>query len=92
MKNYIGAKIIKAKLTTLDQFKIKKYGKEAVIREGDDKIECYLVVYAPIGKDDTNCYISMSPKNVFEKCYREIEDKEIELINRVDSFLNENKV
>lgn len=83
MKNYIGSKIIKAELTTLDVYKLKKYGKETVIREGDDKIECYLVGYPPIGKDDTNCYISMSPKDVFEKCYREIDDKEIALLNGV---------
>lgn len=79
MKNYIGAKIIKAELTTLDQYKIKKYGDKAEILEDDKLIECYLVIYPPIG-DEEKPYMSMSPKKVFEKAYREIDDSEISLL------------
>ena len=77
--NYIGAKIIKAKLSNLAEFKTEKYGKDAIIKEGDSNTECYIVIYPPIGKDDKP-YISMSPKDVFEKAYRRIEDSEISLI------------
>ncbi len=83
MESYIGCKIIKAELSNLAEYKKKKYGELAVINEGDDKIECYIVVYPPIGNDpkDLKPYISMSPKDVFEKCYRKIENAEISLIN-----------
>ena len=80
MESYIGCKIIKAELTTLDQFKIKKYGDKAAINEGDDKIECYIVIYPPIGKNEEKPYISMSPREVFEKAYRLIENAEKSLI------------
>lgn len=92
MKNYIGTKIIKAKLTTLDKFKIVKYGENAQINDGDDKIECYLVFYPAIGNSDSHPYMSMSPKDVFETCYRELQKEEVELINRVNSFFDEGNV
>ena len=80
MRNYIGSKIIKAELTTLDEYKKKKYGENAKIEDGDSDIECYIVIYPPIGKLEEKPYISMSPKEVFEKCYREVEDSEISLM------------
>jgi hypothetical protein len=79
MKNYIGSKIIKAELSNLKQYKFKKYGENAKIEGGDENIKCYIVVYPPIGKDEKP-YISMSPVEVFEKAYRQIEDCEISLI------------
>jgi hypothetical protein len=78
-ENYVGAKIIKAKLSTLDKFKIEKYGQDATINEGDADIQCYIVIYPPIGADKKP-YISMSPKEVFETVYRRIENSEISLI------------
>lgn len=80
MENYIGCKIIKAELTTLDKYKEKKYGKNAKIEENDKNIECYIVVYPPIGGKEEKPYISMSPKDVFEKAYRRIEPCEISLM------------
>lgn len=80
MKNYIGTKIIQAELTSMYNYKITKYGEKADCKEDDKNIEVYLVVYPPIGKDDKE-YISMSPKEVFEKAYREIDPNEINLLN-----------
>jgi hypothetical protein len=80
MENYIGCKIIKAELSNFAEYKKKKYGELAVIDEGDHEVECYIVIYPPIGNEE-NPYISMSPKDVFEKCYRLIENAEISLIN-----------
>lgn len=79
MKNYIGAKIIKAELSNLAAYKVRKWGNEAKINEGDEKIKCYIVIYPAIGKEEKP-YISMSPKDVFEKAYREVEDSEISLL------------
>lgn len=79
MKNYVGTKIIKAELSNLEEYKKKKYGELAVINEGDNEIECYIVIYPPIGGDDKE-YMSMSPKDVFEKCYREIDIEEIKIL------------
>jgi hypothetical protein len=80
MENYIGCKIIRAELTNLEKYKIKKYGENARIEIGDNLIEGYVVIYPPIG-DEKECYISWSPKVVFEKAYRKIENAEISLIN-----------
>jgi hypothetical protein len=80
MKNYIGAKIIQAKLTTLYAYKCQKYGDEAMCKDGDAFIEGYIVVYPPIGNEDKP-YLSWSPKEVFEKAYREIDKAEMDLIN-----------
>ncbi|RPJ79841.1 MAG: hypothetical protein EHM20_00180 [Alphaproteobacteria bacterium] len=80
MKNYIGSKIIQAELSTLDCYKRMKYGPLAVVNLDDTSIEGYIVNYPPIG-GDFKPYISWSPKDVFEKCYREIEDAEKSLIN-----------
>lgn len=79
MDKYIGAKIIKAKLSNLAEYKKEKYGDLAIINEGDNDVECYIVVYPPIGNEEKP-YISMSPKNVFEKAYRKIENAEISLM------------
>lgn len=79
MKSYVGAKIINAELITLPEYKIKKYGKEAKINEGDEKIKGYLVIYPPIGNDEKP-YMSWSPQSVFEKAYRLIDDSEKSLI------------
>ena len=88
MKNYVGCKIIQARSTTLAEYKKIKYGSEAKINDGDENIECYLVVYPPIG-DEPDPYISMSPKAVFEKAYREIDNTEISLIIGLDAKDNE---
>jgi hypothetical protein len=82
MKSYVGAKIIKAELSNLAEYKKVKYGENAQINEGDKDIQCYIVEYPPIGKDDKP-YVSMSPKEVFEKAYRLIDDSEISLIVEV---------
>jgi hypothetical protein len=80
MKNYVGCKIIKAGLSNLEKYKKIKYGENAVIGEDDKNIECYIVVYPPIGNNEEKPYISMSPKDVFEKAYRIVEDCEISLM------------
>lgn len=78
--NYVGTKIIKAKLATLEEYKKEKYGAEAKINEGDSSIYGYIVMYPQIGNEDELPYISWSPKYIFEKCYRQIENVEIELL------------
>lgn len=79
MKIYVGTKIIKAELSNLAEYKKKKYGELAVINEGDNEIKCYIVTYPPISENDKE-YMSMSPKDVFEKYYREIYIEEIKII------------
>lgn len=78
-KNYVGAKIIKAKLTDLKEYKIEKYKDAAQINQDDETIFGYMVIYPPLGKSQVKPYISWSPKDVFEKAYREIEACEISL-------------
>lgn len=68
MKNYIGTKIIKAESKTSKEYAQFK-GNEW---DGKD-LEGYLVCY-PDG------YISWSPKEVFEQCYRLISKQEMEHI------------
>jgi hypothetical protein len=80
MDNYIGCKIIRAELINLEKYKCKKYGQFAKIAVGDNLIEGYVIIYPPIG-DEKEPYISWSPKAIFEKCYRKIENAEISLIN-----------
>lgn len=83
MDNYIGSKIIGAKLSNLAEYKKEKYGSDAVLKDGDENVPGYIVYYPPIGDEDNNFdpYISWSPKVVFEKCYRKVENAEIALIN-----------
>lgn len=81
MNSYIGSKIINAELSTLNEYRIKKYGKEkALISEEAKNIKGYIVVYPPIGESEEP-YISWSPKEIFEKAYRLIDNSEISLIN-----------
>lgn len=47
----------------------------------DKDIYGYIVVYPPIGTNEDVPYISWSPKEVFEKCYRIVEDCEIKLLS-----------
>lgn len=82
MKNYIGSKIIKADKVTFRKYLEIKYGPDVDMSKSrhydlDDLV--YVVVYPPIGKEEKP-YISMSPVEVFEKAYREIEDSEITLM------------
>ncbi len=71
MKNYIGAKIIKAEPMDEITF-LKRHRKEVDVTNRETR-PGYRVYY-PDG------YISWSPAEVFERCYREITDKEKELI------------
>lgn len=84
MKSYIGCKIINAiESTYWDYFK-EKYGIErfeTFLKDHPENREGYKVIYPPIG-DENKPYISWSPKEVFEKAYRIIENSEIELIRR----------
>ncbi len=79
MTSYVGSKIIKAKLTNLADYKKEKYGDLAIIKEGDNLIEGYIVLYPGIGKNKDN-YKSWSPKDVFEKAYREVCPEELEIL------------
>jgi hypothetical protein len=80
MNSYIGAKIINAELSNLNEYRIKKYGKDkAVLSEEGNNIKGYIVVYPPIGSDNEP-YISWSPKEVFEKAYRLIDNSEKSLM------------
>jgi hypothetical protein len=80
MKNYIGCKIIKAEEKTYGEYREKKYGNTEFKSNMPDDKEGYMVIYPPVGKEEKP-HISWSPKEVFEKCYRVIENNELELIN-----------
>ena len=73
MDCYIGCKIVKAEPMDYHDFlmKIKKVEKEDMIYQNHNQ-EGYKVEY-----EDN--YISWSPKEVFERCYRKIEDSEKKL-------------
>lgn len=82
MKNYIGSKIIKAEKVTFRKYLEIKHGPDVDLFVKhhyalDDLV--YVVIYPPIGKDEKP-YISMSPVEVFEKAYREIEAEEYRLL------------
>jgi len=88
MKNYVGSKIIKAEKVTFRKYLEIKYGPDFEYVGNhhyglDDLV--YVVIYPPIGKDEKP-YISLSPVDVFEKAYREIEDSEISLINTLKTI------
>lgn len=71
MKAYVGCKIIVAKKVEFQDYQKAKFGKtfENPVYKPTDKV--YLVVYPPIGLN-AKAYISMSPVEVFEQCYRPI--------------------
>ena len=69
-KSYIGAKIIKARPMTKDDFARMKGG---IPDPNEENAEGYLVEYP-------DNYLSWSPKNVFEEAYREISRGEKDLI------------
>lgn len=71
MKNYIGAKIIKAEPMTRNAF-TNRVKNEDVPKNQDDE-PGYYVEYP-------NGYRSWSPKDVFEEAYREISGHEIALM------------
>lgn len=68
MKTYIGVKIVKAKPATKAEF-LALADEPRKISEGNTDAEGYIVKY-PDG------YVSWSPKDVFEKAYRELDCKE----------------
>ena len=80
MKNYIGVKIVKAKPGTMAEAQAMKSKTSVEVQEsifkksGTANPMGYIVKY-PDG------YISWSPKDVFEKAYRELDGGEIELLN-----------
>ena len=69
MKSYIGCKIIKA--IPMSSYEFNTY--RGIRKEDSDNQDGYLVKY-PDG------YESWSPKHVFEEAYREVSDKEKQLI------------
>jgi hypothetical protein len=69
-KSYIGAKIIKARPMTKDDFARMKGG---IPDQNEENADGYLVEYP-------DNYLSWSPKTVFEEAYRLISDGEKRLI------------
>jgi hypothetical protein len=78
VKNYIGCKIVAAEPMTAGEFE-KKFNKKV----SDEEQLGYLVVYPPIG-DSAGLYTSWCPKSVFEKCNREVDAAEEELMGDVE--------
>lgn len=76
LKNYVGAKIVRA--TPMDEcsFLSKTKGEETASRETRPG---YLVNY-PSGGSQNGIYQSWSPKEVFENAYREITEGEANFI------------
>lgn len=75
MKTYIGTKIVKAEPMSQGDF-VMVTGKEGVpitVDPNGNTPPGYKVVYE-------DGYMSWSPKEVFERCYREITEKEKGLI------------
>lgn len=73
MKKYIGLKIINAKPMTRLDYNIFRGWNLPENKDGED--EGYIVEYTDGGKANTTKYtgyISWSPKDVFEKSYKEI--------------------
>ncbi len=75
MKSYIGTKVIQAELMDEGDFStiVKKGEGKAVLGDNGKFREGYKVVYE-------DGYISWSPKEVFERCYREITESEKALV------------
>jgi len=69
MKQYIGAKILKAEPMTSHEWVLESTGEKAVT----DDAPGYKVIYP-------DNYTSWSPKEVFENAYREITPGEFEII------------
>lgn len=72
MKNYIGVKIVKAKPGTMAEAQTMKSKcpvevQEKIFKQSGTKNEMGYIVKYPDG------YISWSPKDVFEKAYRELD-------------------
>lgn len=78
-KNYVGAKIIKARYGTLAEYKYEKYQDKYEVKETDCVTFGYIVYYPNFSNNDLYC--SWSPKDIFEKCYREISSQEINILN-----------
>lgn len=101
MKSYIGTKVLKARPMTRSEYVAYRGWELPENEDGNDEV--YLVEY-PVEHDtkpnhpDHEGYISMSPKTIFEKYYKEngdfksrlnIEYSELnEKINKLDKFLN----
>ena len=67
MEKYLGVKLIEAEPSSLDQFAgAKNFGDLSKLSGGVDR-EGYKVVYE-------DGYTSWSPKDVFEKAYKEVGD------------------
>lgn len=88
MDKYVGTKIIKAEPIKYKDFCIKKYGEfkdETDFQKENKYKDGYLVQYE-------NNYISWSPKDVFEKAYKKINNdivKELEsdIITKSNTFI-----
>lgn len=75
MQTYVGAKIINAKPMTHGEYR-EKYGNFNFSNPEAAKLEGYLVEYTDGGTPNTSDYagyVSWSPKDVFERCYRQID-------------------
>ena len=79
MKKYLGVKVIQAEPMTHGEFSLKKYGNDNSTEFGikNKEAEGYLVQY-------DNEYISWSPKDVFEKAYREVVD--FDFLKQIDVY------
>lgn len=74
MKTYTGTKVIRAKLMTRQEY--NDFRKWALPSDEDGSDEGYLVEYVDGGKANTaeySGYVSWSPRDVFERTYKEIE-------------------
>lgn len=76
MKAFIGTKIILAESMTDLEFDLKFRGKN--FEAGTASRQGYHVKYS---NPDGSRYGSWSPKDVFERAYREVSDDEKELLN-----------
>lgn len=93
MKNFVGTKIVKAELTSFKNYLEIKYGKEFVYNGKMDMNKLvYVAFYSPAIGENEDDYISCSPPEIFSKCYREVDHKEIELCLKSNDnlFVEEN--
>lgn len=86
-KNFVGCKIISASECTYGDYVNEEYNDKCKGEVARSKSECaisvdeagYLVKYPPIGKEEEP-HMSWCPKDIFEKCYRIVEDSEISML------------
>lgn len=79
-KKYVGTKIIEAEKMKRGIYQCQTNPLSKGMREISNQ-EGYKIYYPPF-KSGEDCYVSWSPKEIFESCYREILQTKQECIKK----------